>query len=213
MKIEKLNENKIRITFDIRDLEEKNVDFHSFMSNPIESQNLFLNMLEQAEKEVGFETKDCKILIEALATSNGNFVVTVTRVLPETENLNILPRKKIRVKRKTNVTNYTNSKIFEFASFDDFYDYCTSLQSNFINKINKELGSSNLYCYNSKYYLIIDKLSNNKDFIKSFYSSILEFAKLIINSSTYKNKISEHGKLIIKRNAIYKCNGKFKSKK
>ena len=213
MKIEKLNENKIRITFNIQDLEEKNVDFHSFMSNPIESQNLFLSMLDQAEKEVGFETKDYKILIEAIATSNGNFVVTVTRVLPEIENLSILPRKKIRIKRKTNNINYTNSNIFEFASFDDFYDYCTSLSLNAITEINKQIGSSKLYYYNSKYYLLVDKLSNNSDFIKSFYSSILEFAKLVINSSTYKNKISEYGKLIIKKNAIYECNNKFKAKK
>lgn len=54
MKIEKLNENKIRITLDMNDLAEKDIDFHAFMSNPIESQNLFLDMLEQAEKEVRF---------------------------------------------------------------------------------------------------------------------------------------------------------------
>ena len=46
MKIEKLNENKIRITLDLNDLAEKDIDFHSFMSNPIESQNLFLDMLK-----------------------------------------------------------------------------------------------------------------------------------------------------------------------
>ena len=33
MKFEKLNENKIRITLSIRDLEEKGIDFHDFMSN------------------------------------------------------------------------------------------------------------------------------------------------------------------------------------
>ena len=213
MKIEKLNENKIRITFDIHDLAEKDVDFHSFMSNPIESQNLFLNMLEQAEKEVGFETKDCKILIEAIATSDGRFVVTVTKVLPESSNLNIYPRKKIKIRRKTNSINYANCTIFEFANFDDFYDFCTSLQSNIVSVINKEIGKSKLYYYNSKYYLIVDKLSNNKDFAKNLYSSILEFAKLVNNSSTYKSKVEEHGNLIIKKNAFYECYNKFKSKK
>ena len=37
MKFEKLNENKIRITLSIRDLEEKDIDFHDFMSNSLES--------------------------------------------------------------------------------------------------------------------------------------------------------------------------------
>ena len=67
MKIEKLNENKIRITLNIDDLKERDIDYHSFMSNSIESQSIFLDMLNTAEKEVGFNTDDCKIMIEALA--------------------------------------------------------------------------------------------------------------------------------------------------
>ena len=58
MKFEKLNENKIRITLNNHDLIEKNIDFNSFMSNSKESQNLFLDMLDEDEKKVGFVTKD-----------------------------------------------------------------------------------------------------------------------------------------------------------
>ena len=78
MKIEKLNENKIRITLNIDDLNENNIDFHSFMSNSIDSQETFLDMLDKANKEVGFNTDDCKIMIEALAMSDGHFVLTIT---------------------------------------------------------------------------------------------------------------------------------------
>lgn len=67
MKIEKLNENKIRITLNMEDLSERDIDYHSFMSNSIESQGIFLDMLNTAEKEVGFNTDDCRIMIEALA--------------------------------------------------------------------------------------------------------------------------------------------------
>lgn len=67
MKIEKLNENKIRITLNIEDLNERDIDYHSFMSNSIESQSIFLDMLHTAEKEVGFKTDDCRIMIEAIA--------------------------------------------------------------------------------------------------------------------------------------------------
>jgi len=70
MKIEKLNENKIRIILNLDDLKEKNIDFHSFMSNSIESQDLFLDMLDKAEEEIGFITKDYKLIIEAIATSD-----------------------------------------------------------------------------------------------------------------------------------------------
>ena len=43
MKFEKLSENKIRITLSMRDLEEKDISFHDFMSNSLESQDLFLD--------------------------------------------------------------------------------------------------------------------------------------------------------------------------
>lgn len=73
MQIEKLNENKIRITLNLDDLKENDIDLHSFMASSIESQDLFYNMLDRAEKEVGFETKDYKLMIEALAIPNRKF--------------------------------------------------------------------------------------------------------------------------------------------
>ena len=88
MRIEKLNENKIRIFFDIEDLVEKNIDLHTFMSNSMETQDLFLDMLDKAETELGFNTKNYKLVIEALASFDGNFIITVTRVLP-TESVSV----------------------------------------------------------------------------------------------------------------------------
>ena len=54
MKFEKLGENKIRITLSMHDLEEKNINFHDFMSTSLESQDLFIDMLEEAEEKIGF---------------------------------------------------------------------------------------------------------------------------------------------------------------
>lgn len=73
MQIEKITENKIRITLSIQDLQEKNIDLHTFMSNSIESQDLFYDMLDKAEKEIGFQTKDYKLMIEAIAIPNRKF--------------------------------------------------------------------------------------------------------------------------------------------
>ena len=75
MQIEKITENKIRITLNVQDLQEKNIDLHTFMSNSIESQDLFYDMLNKAEKEVGFETKDYKLMIESLAIPNRKFYI------------------------------------------------------------------------------------------------------------------------------------------
>ncbi len=45
MKFEKLSENKIKITLTSQDLKDKNIDFHSFMSNTLEKQDLFWDIL------------------------------------------------------------------------------------------------------------------------------------------------------------------------
>ena len=73
MHIEKVTENKIRITLNLEDLKEKNIDLHTFMSSSIDSQDLFYDMLDKAEKEVGFETKNYKLMIEAMAIPERKF--------------------------------------------------------------------------------------------------------------------------------------------
>ena len=50
MRFEILNEDKIRITLSHDDLVKKDIDFHSFMSNSIESQALFFDMLDESSK-------------------------------------------------------------------------------------------------------------------------------------------------------------------
>lgn len=202
-------ENKIRITLDMNDLAEKHIDFHEFMSNPINSQSFFLDVLDQAEKEIGFITKDCQIKLEALATSSGNFVLTVTRILPSANTDSL--KRKVKVKRKsTSNIKCNNCAIFAFDTFDDFYDYGVSLTSNLSKKIEDLIGNTKLYLYNNTYYLIIDKLPDNLEFVKLFSSSLLEFGKFVSDSNTYKNRIIECGEVVIKKNAILCCNNKFR---
>ena len=202
-------ENKIRITLDMNDLAEKHIDFHEFMSNPINSQSFFLDVLDQAEKEIGFITKDCQIKLEALATSSGNFVLTVTRILPSTNTDSL--KRKVKVKRKsTSNIKCNNCAIFAFDTFDDFYDYGVSLTSNLSKKIEDLIENTKLYLYNNTYYLIIDKLPDNLEFVKLFSSSLLEFGKFVSDSNTYKNKIIECGEVVIKKHAILCCSNKFK---
>ena len=98
MKFEKLSENKLRIILSIKDLEEKDINFHDFMSNSLETQDLFLDMLEEAEEQVGFNTRNYRVKIEALAMTDMDFIVTITRMIPESEkahSISSAPRKKL----------------------------------------------------------------------------------------------------------------------
>ena len=203
MKFEKLNDNKIRISLYNQDLAEKHIDFQSFMSNSQESQNLFLDMLDEAEKKVGFITKDYKIRIEALAMSDGNFILTITRFGKNIDSdFKTSKMKKVKIKRK-NLDMKSKQIIYTFNSFDDFCNF-----SNFISKIDNfsNLAKSMvLYLYNDIYYLCISNINIENSNIKQLYTLITEFGTYVDNSEVFSRKLNECGKIIMKNNAVKTC--------
>lgn len=200
MKIEKLTENKIRIILDINELKEKNIDFTSLAENTDSAQKLFKNILKQAEKEVGFDPSDSKILIEAFLSSEGFFVLTFTKL---NSDLNPLSSKPIRlkVKRKCYEGSSKNA-IYRFDTFDEFCNFCTYLNSTVLGDLKGFAKKILLYEYNSKLFLILDKINTNYSNSALFYTSIAEFAKLVSNSPTFESTILEFGKVVLKNNAI-----------
>lgn len=201
MKIEKLNEDKIRITISIIDLEKKNIDFNSFMANSIESQEIFLEMLDEAEKRVGFTTEDYKIMIEALALNNGDFIFTITRIIPDKQKFT---KGNLHIKRKNNVINPKKS-IYCFNSFNDFCDFCSCLSLKYINYLNSFSEGFSLYMYNNKYFLIISNINRNSPVFSYITSIISEFSTLVDNPNLYENKLFEYGEVIFDNNAIKNC--------
>lgn len=212
MKIEKLNEDKIRITLNIDDLEAEHIDFHTFMSNPIESQDIFLDMLEKAEKEVGFVTEDYRLMIEALAMNDGNFILTVTRIESDKKEKLCYKKKKVNIKRK-NTTIRSNVAIYRFETFEDFCEFCNFTKNSILHNINKLSNSTSLYTYNEKYYLVFSEIDINSNLLKILCSCITEFAHFVTESSLFIHKLDEHGKILIKDSAINTCLKHFCSNK
>lgn len=198
MRFEKLNEDKIRITLSHEDLEKKDIDFHTFMSNSLESQDLFFDMLQEAEKEIGFITKDYLIRIEALAMAGGDFILTVTRCLPE-KNKNT-SRKKIHIKRKKENTE-SKQIVYLFSTFDDYCAFTNFFKINNF-KFNNLAENILLYNYKDAYYLVLNNINPCYPNLKKLFSSITEFASFINHSELFERKLSETGKLIMKNNAI-----------
>lgn len=201
MKIEKITENKIRITLNLDDLKEKNIDFHSFMSNSAEAQDVFFDMLKEAEDLVGFKTEDYKILLEALATADGKFVLNVTRIVPEIDKLK---KKTVNIKRKSTKID-KKVAIYKFSTFDDFCDFSSLLHNSNYNCIIKKIKKAILYSYNDCYYLVLNNILADLNLLKSFCSLISEFSSYISNSDLFEKKLNEYGKIAIKNNAISTC--------
>lgn len=210
MKFEKLNENKIRITLSMHDLEEKDIDFHDFMSNSLETQDLFLDMLEEAEEKIGFRVQNCKIKVEALAMTEENFVLTITKIMPTSskKNTQSLSKVKPKIKRKTNALN-SNHLIYKFNTFDHYCNFIEFLLANNLADSFKIAEKITFYTYSNYYFLDLYKLNENYKKVMIFTNSITEFASYVLNADVYVCKLTEFGTVFIKNNALKKSIIKF----
>lgn len=199
MRFEKLSENKLRIIVSMKDLEEKDIDFHDFMSNSLETQDLFLDILEEAEEKVGFNTKNYRVKIEALAMTDMDFIVTITRMMPEAEKN--ATKKKFKVRRKQSQTEL-NQAIYRFNSFDDYCYFMQYLSQNHLSTAVSVAKRILVYVYKEQYYLVLMDINPEYKHIKKFYSSIVEFATYMNHSTLFLAKLQECGSLVIKHNAF-----------
>lgn len=207
MKIEKLTEDKIKIILSLEDLATKNVNLKTLLTNSIESQKLVADMLIQAEKEIGFNTTNSKLLIEAIASPNEEFIFTITKFTQEPIN-NSTYKRKLNVKRKSqNITS--DVLIYNFNNFDSFCEFSSYINN--ISKVNtKNIAKSiSLYFYKNIYYLIITDFDLTSTNLKFFTSAISEFSTISHFSKEFYYKILESGKPIFKKNALKKCHDFF----
>ena len=196
MKIEKLTENKIRIIIKQEDMESNDINLHKFVLKSIESQNLFLKILNRAKEEFDFDIDGYKLLIETFSSSDDIFIFTITKYLDNES-------KKLKVKKKSNNNSNTLFKIINFNEFEDFCYFCEMLLNTNIN-INTFCKNNSLYLYNNTYYLILENINVSESNFKKFNNYISEFFTYKQFSKNFELKLKEHGKLIFKKNAINK---------
>ena len=188
MKIEKLNENKIKITLSREDLLARNIDVQSFIYNTPESQDLFWDVMREAEKEYGFTVDESMVYVEASATASGIFTLTVTKTansLNQSNLRNKLKKQNYKLKRKSTNLPLDNS-LYCFNTFDDICNFCEASNIN-------DFGNNILYELDSKYYLLVSTIPN---------SNILEYSTKEHNADMLLSKIAEYGKTLIGKDAL-----------
>lgn len=199
MKIEKINDNKIKITLSAKDLADRNLDFQSLRHNSPEAQTLFWDMMKIAESEHGFTASNCQLFIEAASVTNGNFIVTITKIhdVPALSNNRSTHSKltpsTLKVKRKP--TSYSQNCIIRFSNFDNIIDALK--HTSFPYKI-----TSSLYEYKNEYYLILTPtLSQTHDFKKTIML-LSEFGDIVYDFKYTEGIINEYGSKIIAKDAL-----------
>lgn len=80
MRIERLNENQIRCTLTRSDLVSREMEITELAYGTEKAHSLFREMIEQAEQELGFETEDTPLIVEAIPLSAESLVLIITKV-------------------------------------------------------------------------------------------------------------------------------------
>jgi adapter protein MecA 1/2 len=208
MKIERINENKIKITVSLSDLEEREIDISSLNYNSPIAQELFWDIVEQAENEFGFKASDSQLCIEAIPDTAEGFIITITKIDEDGDFESI--HKYIKGKYKNNdsrikdkqIKTNTNKVIYTFKEFDDLSELTKKLY-------NVYAGESSLYRLKSIYYLVLTKNNLLISDIRVFDSLLSEFGNKIINVFFYEGYLNEYAQLIIDSNAIETINDYF----
>lgn len=198
MHIEKINENKIKVTVNKEDIKIWNVNMKNLTDNTPEAQDLFWFALRQAEKDVDFRVGEAQLLVEALPSNAEGFVMLISKMDPGANVLDAIEKGPLRrramdikVKKRNRSAALTN--IFRF---DDFENLCKCMGQ------IKELygGKSTLYKYKERFYLVLIPYDTMMFFEAE--NVIMEYASRVSSPALYEGVLKEHGQVMIKENAF-----------
>lgn len=205
MKIEKLTENKIRIILNLDELSKKNIDINSLAVNNEKAHKLFQSILKEAEKQVGFKVKDCRLLVEIYSTQEGHIIFTLTKYKNELNTSSPeKSTKNLTFKRKSLDNNYKNT-IYKFETFEEFCSFCTYCNNTNLKSLDGFAKNISLFEFKNSCYLVFTNINTTYIYLNLFYTAISEFSNLVSTSIVLKSRLNERGKVIFKTNAIKKC--------
>ncbi len=199
MRIEKVNENVLRVTITLNDLEERNIDLGSLNYNSPAAQELFWDMMEKAEEEYGFASNDSQLIFEASPENEDGFVVTITKVDSDGEFESIQKYIKSKYKNSDLRQKKKKSKVcsaLKIYCFESLDDLCRLAKQ--ITAVYKD--ESTLFKCKNSYYLLLTGSSSSAS--QSLDNIMCEFSTQVSNASFFEGYLNEYGEKIIEDKAI-----------
>lgn len=197
MKFEKINDNILRIVLSFDELPDCD-NLSDLMSDTELAKSSFLRLLDQAGSVVGFDTTDYKVKIQAQSLHNGNFVITVTKLVELKGKRKVVTPKRV-YKEDSTCSAFT---VYKFDNFEDFSSFCSCLKTNKFLYLNRLAKLCYLYSYSNSYFLVLNNINENHKQIALFYSLITEFSEFVTNKELFCFTLKERGKLVLDNNAL-----------
>lgn len=217
MKIEKISDNKIKITLTIDELSERKITLKDIEKNHVKAQDLFMDLIEENNLDEEFINENTELFVEASSDNSNFFMVTITKVdyLKALPNYNLLKSNKIESKQKKNLSiksqalsetkinlkpeNQYNIKsfIYKFDDFENLTMFCKkAIQDQLF------IGNNSLYKNNNSYFIIFKNSTIKKSSFINTFKLLSEYCTSYYNSTLDKSLISEKANLILDKKAI-----------
>lgn len=183
MIVEKINNNKAKITLTLDELKFRKITLSEIQKNKHKAQDFFIKLIEDSNLNESFLDEDSTLFIEA-STCKDSFIVIITKVTI-TDNYNF---------SKITSSYKIDSNIFEFDNLANLTTVINLLPSININDVA-------LYYYKQKYYLIFSNtITKTAKFIKCFIV-LSEYCNNFYKAK-FTNIIFEYGNCIFSKNAL-----------
>ncbi|MCR5719415.1 MAG: adaptor protein MecA [Lachnospiraceae bacterium] len=230
MKIEKVNDNQIRCTLTREDLASRQLQLSELAYGSEKAKNLFRDMMQQANFELGFEAANIPLMIEAIPLNTDSIVLIITKV----EDPDELDTRFSRFTPNEMPEEYDEYDDDEEITDDEVIDMIKhytqrprSIES--INHVNKEIalrtfkleslskamdaaevinnnftGDSALYKdpKEGTFYLVLMKDGVSNEEFNRVCNTISEYGSLLRGDSAQDSYFKEHCTVMIPHNAL-----------
>ncbi len=197
MRIERISGNKIKVLVNRDDVRAWNVSLKNFTDNTPEAQDMFWYALKMAERDVDFTIGKAQLLVETLATTNDGFVMIISKIENESEIAESLARSGKSIKMsELKLCRRPKPSLLRVFRFEGFDALCAGVSE--ISGLY--LGESRLFKYNEEFYLEVKP----RDAFGFFETEniLSEFSEKVKNPSVMQGVLAEHGKAMIKADAV-----------
>jgi adapter protein MecA 1/2 len=190
MRVERLNQDKIRIFLTFDDLIERGIEKDDMWRDIPKVHELFNDMMDQAQDEVGF-TVNGPGAVEVFSLPAQGMVVIVTRgkteVHDDAEDMDFDDIYEMQV-----TLEESEDVVYVFQDFEHLIELAHRVNAKLI-----EGGSA--YAYNGRYYLVFEEIDLDKDEYNDFIALLSEYGEA---STLTKHVLQEYGKVIVDSDAV-----------
>lgn len=199
MRIEKVDENKIKVLIEDNEARQWNISFQSLCENTPQMRRVFQTAVALAEENIDFSVDGAKLFVEAIhSEAPYDFGMLITRVCNEGELKRAVRSCSYQGRlRKTRMEitkrNRCQRVIYRFIEFENA---CRAVSE----MAGRYHGESRLYKYQGSFYLLLEL--SCRDSVKDMEAVLGEFGHVVQNGQYMHGRLNEYGKVMIPRNAF-----------